>query len=78
MLGDRSVLYKYANPNLLAVATLNDEQPSLSIYMVDAVTGTIVHAAKRPHAQAPVHLVHCENWLVVSILPFMGYEAQKF
>ena len=41
VLGDRRVLYKYLNPNLVAVATkvTPDTKPGISIYLVDTVTG---------------------------------------
>lgn len=41
VLGDRRVLYKYLNPNLVAVATevTPDTKPGISIYLMDAVTG---------------------------------------
>ena len=41
VLGDRRVLYKYLNPNLVAVATevTPDTKPGISIYLIDAVTG---------------------------------------
>jgi hypothetical protein len=64
VLGDRSVLYKYANPNLLAVASVNEKETTLTINLVDGVSGNIVHTARQNKALAPVHMVHCENWLV--------------
>ena len=41
VLGDRRVLYKYLNPNLIAVGTevTPDTKPGISIYLIDAVTG---------------------------------------
>ena len=41
VLGDRRVLYKYLNPNLIAVGTevTPDTKPGISIYLMDAVTG---------------------------------------
>ena len=43
VLGDRRVLYKYLNPNLIAVGTevTPDSKPGISIYLMDAVTGTV-------------------------------------
>ncbi|KAL1919740.1 uncharacterized protein VTP21DRAFT_1671 [Calcarisporiella thermophila] len=64
VLGDRSVLYKYQNPHLHAVATL-DEQNTLRIYLVDIVSGRVLHQAVHPMAgRHPVHIVQCENWVV--------------
>ena len=43
VLGDRRVLYKYMNPNLIAVGTevAPDTKPGISIYLMDAVTGSL-------------------------------------
>lgn len=42
VLGDRRVLYRYLNPNLISVGTesISDGKPSISIYLIDVVTGT--------------------------------------
>lgn len=69
VLADRSVLYKYVNPNLIAVATIMDDpihKHVLNIYLVDGVTGLIVYSVTHKRANKPVHLVHSENWLVYS------------
>lgn len=43
VLGDRRVLYKYLNPNLISLGTeaMTDGKPSISIYFVDVVTGKV-------------------------------------
>lgn len=67
VLFDRSVYYKYVNPNLLAVATINPDQihrSVVSIYLIDGVTGLILYSISHKRAKGPVHLVHSENWLV--------------
>uniref|UniRef100_A0A8C5FU10 ER membrane protein complex subunit 1 n=1 Tax=Gadus morhua TaxID=8049 RepID=A0A8C5FU10_GADMO len=70
VMGDRSVLYKYLNPNLLAVVTEStDPHPERSfvgVLLIDGVTGRIIHDAVQRKARGPVHLVHSENWVVVS------------
>lgn len=46
VLGNRSVLYKYLNPNILAVSTIkpNKEYTSeLAVYIIDTVKGSIIH-----------------------------------
>jgi hypothetical protein len=46
VLGNRNVLYKYLNPNILAVATIkpNEEYTSiLSLYFIDTVKGSVIH-----------------------------------
>ncbi|EJD76132.1 PQQ enzyme repeat family protein [Loa loa] len=66
VLGNRSVLYKYANPNLVAIAVLDSIYSVLQIYLVDAVSGYIVYSGKQNKITGPVHLIHCENWLAYS------------
>ncbi|XP_019944740.2 ER membrane protein complex subunit 1 [Paralichthys olivaceus] len=68
VMGDRSVLYKYLNPNLLAVVTestdLHQERSFVEIMLIDGVTGRIFHQAVQRKAKGPVHVVHSENWVV--------------
>ncbi|KAK2851205.1 hypothetical protein Q5P01_007481 [Channa striata] len=68
VMGDRSVLYKYLNPNLLAVVTestdLHQERSFVGILLIDGVTGRIIHEAVQRKARGPVHIVHSENWVV--------------
>ncbi|XP_036447416.1 ER membrane protein complex subunit 1 [Colossoma macropomum] len=68
VMGDRSVLYKYLNPNLLAVVTestdSHQERSFVGIFLIDGVTGRIVHEAVQRKARGPVHFVHSENWVV--------------
>uniref|UniRef100_A0A7E4VNT4 ER membrane protein complex subunit 1 n=1 Tax=Panagrellus redivivus TaxID=6233 RepID=A0A7E4VNT4_PANRE len=64
VLGDRSVLYKYTNPNLVAALTYDSTESQLSVHLIDAVSGQIIHTARHTRVQAPFHAVHCENWLV--------------
>ncbi|XP_062872101.1 ER membrane protein complex subunit 1 [Trichomycterus rosablanca] len=68
VMGDRSVLYKYLNPNLLAVITestdSNQDRSFMGIFLIDGVTGRIVHEAVQRKARGPVHFVHSENWVV--------------
>ncbi|GFS06457.1 ER membrane protein complex subunit 1 [Elysia marginata] len=74
VLGDRSVLYKYLNPNLVAVVAEGEEHhassttkgPSgfFSIYMIDGVTGHIVYHQTHKRSRGPVKVIHAENWVV--------------
>uniref|UniRef100_A0A8C4R981 ER membrane protein complex subunit 1 n=2 Tax=Eptatretus burgeri TaxID=7764 RepID=A0A8C4R981_EPTBU len=69
VLGDRSVLYKYVNPHLVAVAMqVAENQPdkaSVMLYLLDGVTGRVVYSVTLRRARSPLRLVHTENWLVV-------------
>ncbi|XP_054857363.1 ER membrane protein complex subunit 1 [Eublepharis macularius] len=68
VMGDRSVLYKSLNPNLLAVVTESTdghhERTFIGIYLIDSVTGRIIHSSVQRKAKGPVHIVHSENWVV--------------
>ncbi|XP_029012302.1 ER membrane protein complex subunit 1 [Betta splendens] len=68
VMGDRSVLYKYLNPNLLALVTestdLHQERSFIGVLLIDGVTGRIIHEAVQRKAKGPVHVVHSENWVV--------------
>lgn len=64
VLGDRSTLYKYLNPHLLAISSQAGE--SASIMLVDSTTGEIVFSSAVSHV-APnehVHVTLVENWLI--------------
>ncbi len=68
VLGDRSVLYKYLNPNLIGVVTTGmDGQkiPFVNVYLIDTVTGSIVNSFNHKRCKGPVQIVHSENWFFV-------------
>eukprot|EP00069_Balaena_mysticetus_P021018 bmy_13302T0 len=56
------------NPNLLAVVTestdVHHERTFIGIFLVDGVTGRIIHSSVQRKAKGPVHIVHAENWVV--------------
>lgn len=69
VMGDRSVLYKYLNPNLAVVITEGNDvtqKSFLNIYFIDTVTGLIIYFVTHKRASGPVHIVHSENWAVYS------------
>ena len=39
---------------------------AMSVYLVDVVTGSIIFHTTHKAAVSPLHLVHSENWIVVS------------
>lgn len=71
-LGDRGILYKYVNPNLIAIMTQSTTgsdclpEYSINIYLVDGITGALVHSVYHPKSRDPTNMVHSENWLVYS------------
>jgi len=69
VLGDRNVLHKYINRNLLAVGIEHAgdgdfEESSIQIMLVDTVSGKIVHSVRHREASGPLTFVMGENWLV--------------
>uniref|UniRef100_A0A1B6KS38 ER membrane protein complex subunit 1 n=1 Tax=Graphocephala atropunctata TaxID=36148 RepID=A0A1B6KS38_9HEMI len=69
VLGDRSVLYKYINPNLVAVLTQTPDplyKNVLSVYLIDVVSGSVVFSAVHKRSLEPIHVVHSENWVIYS------------
>uniref|UniRef100_A0A803YN11 ER membrane protein complex subunit 1 n=1 Tax=Meleagris gallopavo TaxID=9103 RepID=A0A803YN11_MELGA len=56
------------NPNLLAVVTestdTHHERTFVGIFLIDGVTGRIIHSSVQKKAKGPVHIVHSENWVV--------------
>lgn len=61
---------QYLNPNLLAVLTestdTHQERSFVCVFLIDGVTGRIIHEAAQRKARGPIHLIHSENWVVVS------------
>lgn len=69
VLADRSVLYKYINPHLVAVATHTIDpvhKNMITIYLIDTVSGGVIFNAAHKRAMPPVHMVNSENWVVYS------------
>lgn len=78
VLGDRSVKYKYLNPNTIVVATIDGgssegatiaaASSSLTIYLLDTISGQVLHAAAHEGID-PNKEISCtiaENWFVCS------------
>lgn len=85
VLGDRTVMYKYLNPNLLAFLTeakLNGSRTIVS-YLLDTVSGSLYYRASHPGA-GPLHdslglsLTQCENFVVYTYWNYGPTEAEAF
>lgn len=68
VLPSRDVLFKYLNKNLVFVATVtpkaprlagaaNPEESTMVAYLIDTVSGRILHRVSHPNMQGPVHAV---------------------
>ncbi|KAI3695762.1 hypothetical protein L1987_78762 [Smallanthus sonchifolius] len=75
MIADEDVMYKYISKNMLFVATVSPkasgpigsatpDESVLVVYLVDTVTGRILHRMTHLGSQGPVHAVLSENWVV--------------
>jgi len=69
VLADRSVLFKYMNPNIAIVAAQGLDSSAklfLNIYLLDIVTGKVYYSATHKKVLPPFHTIHSENWAVYS------------
>ncbi|XP_020295195.1 ER membrane protein complex subunit 1 isoform X2 [Pseudomyrmex gracilis] len=79
VLSDRSVLYKYINPNLVAVVTEGiglAHKNTLNLYLLDVVSGAIIFSITHKRVRSPIHIVHSENWLVYSYFNEKGRRTE--
>ena len=70
-LADRSVLYKYLNPNMIAILTTTSETDNVelmivTLYIIDGVTGEVIHTGYHRRMKGKLNLLFSENWLVYS------------
>ncbi|KAK2756541.1 hypothetical protein FQN54_005434 [Arachnomyces sp. PD_36] len=66
VLGNRSVLYKYLNPNLALITAVTDTMAVF--YLIDAVSGQVLHTSTQTGVDTtqPIASVMSENWLAYS------------
>lgn len=73
--GEQEVMYKYISKNLLFLATVSPkavgpigyvtpDEANLVVYVIDTVTGRILHRMTHHGSQGPVKAVFSENWIV--------------
>ncbi|EPS34441.1 hypothetical protein PDE_09405 [Penicillium oxalicum 114-2] len=68
VLGDRSVLYKYLNPNLVLVTAVNEEDHTAGFYLLDGVSGKVLYSVSRAGVDPtqPITSAISENWFAYS------------
>ncbi|KAJ5795145.1 hypothetical protein N7457_001744 [Penicillium paradoxum] len=68
VLGNRSVLYKYLSPNLALVTAVNEKTHTASFYLLDGVSGKILHATTQAGVDStqPIASTMSENWFAYS------------
>lgn len=67
VLADRSVLYKYINPNLVVAVTYSQDplhKNTIGVILLDTVSGDVILSLVHKRATLPIHVVHSENWIV--------------
>ncbi|KAL8954132.1 MAG: hypothetical protein Q9222_000014 [Ikaeria aurantiellina] len=76
-LGDRNVLYKFLNPNLLVIATIAIDTAMASFYVLDSVSGLVVHTLKHPNVDVdqPITCVVSENWIAYSVFSDLANQV---
>lgn len=89
ILGDRSLKYKYINPNLLFVATAPSssssdssgrrvpaEEQQVSVALINTVSGAVLHQQVHSGAAGPVHAVVSEHWVVYTLRDLVSVRQQ--
>eukprot|EP00299_Pterocystis_sp_00344_P012621 c6088_g1_i1.p1 GENE.c6088_g1_i1~~c6088_g1_i1.p1 ORF type:complete len:963 (-),score=239.72 c6088_g1_i1:23-2722(-) len=68
VVGDRSILHKYLNPNLMAIATTKQgSEDSVSLYLIDSVSGHILYHSVHPKCSGPVNLIVSDNDVLMTV-----------
>ncbi|KAF2139060.1 uncharacterized protein K452DRAFT_233269 [Aplosporella prunicola CBS 121167] len=77
VLGDRRVLYKYLNPNLVLVTAVTDATGILSVYLLDSVSGVLLYEASHEGVDMmqPIPSALSENWITYSFTLSSNGEA---
>jgi hypothetical protein len=74
VLGDRNVLYKYLNPNLVLVTAVSNKTSIASVYLLDSVSGNVLFEASHTGVDTtrPIASIVSENWLSYSFTAKSG------
>jgi hypothetical protein len=69
VLGDRSVMYKYLNPNTVLVTTISKSASTASFYLLDSVSGEVLYSTTHEGVDIsqPIVSLLTENWFVYSL-----------
>ncbi|KAL0937336.1 DUF1620 domain containing protein [Colletotrichum truncatum] len=76
VLGDRRVKYKYLNPNTVVVSAANAAKSTLSVYLLDSVSGQVLHSTtyEGVDSNKNIQCALAENWFVCT---FFGQYSLK-
>ena len=81
VLGDRNVLYKYVNPNLLLIATGSKRTRTITINIVDSALGSVLYSTKHEDVDLtmPFASTVSENWFAYSLtVDTAGSDAKGY
>jgi hypothetical protein len=69
VLGDRRVLYKYLNPNLVLLTAVADSARRASIYLLDSASGQLLHSTSHygVDVSRPIPSTISEHWFSYSL-----------
>jgi hypothetical protein len=69
VLGDRRVLYKYLNPNLVLVTAVSESAHTASVYLLDSASGLLLHTMSHDDVDTsrPIPSTISENWFSYSL-----------
>ncbi len=67
-LADRSVLYKYLNPNIILISTVAEAKSTASFYLLDSISGTLLYSTTHSNVDTaqPITATLSENWFAYS------------
>ncbi|KAI9843278.1 MAG: DUF1620 super [Sclerophora amabilis] len=76
VLGNRSVMYKYLNPNLLLVTTIDPSNSAASFHILDGVSGNTLYSSTHNGVDVSrqISSAMSENWFVYS---FWGQHSGR-
>jgi hypothetical protein len=79
VLGDRRVLYKYLNPNLVLVTAVINSARTVSFYLLDSASGQLLHTMSHTDVDTsrPIPSTISENWFTYSITTDGGSGASS-
>ena len=77
-LGDRNVLYKFLNPNLLLLTTVGVEKSKAIFHVLDSTSGEILYAVEHSGVDTsqPMASIVSENWFAYSIFSDAATSAK--
>lgn len=69
VLGDRNVLYKYLNPNIILITAIGEEASTATFYVIDSTSGAVIYSTVHSGVDTtrPVISTISENWFAYSL-----------